>query len=188
MAEISAKLVMTLREKTNAGMMECKKALTEAEGDLEKAETILRKSGTIKAEKKAEELAKEEGVDLRFHDIIYKVSEEIEQAMIGKLDSLDREVYQGRAEVLQIFKAGKTVIAGSRVTDGFIKKNGKVRVKRGEDQIFEGLISALKRFKDDVNEVKNGFECGISLQGFDDLREGDILEFHTTEKYAQTSL
>ncbi|MBI3130093.1 MAG: translation initiation factor IF-2 [Acidobacteria bacterium] len=141
-----------------------------------------------KAEKKAEELAKEEGVDLRFHDIIYKVSEEIEQAMIGKLDSLDREVYQGRAEVLQIFKAGKTVIAGSRVTDGFIKKNAKVRVKRGEDQIFEGLISALKRFKDDVTEVKNGFECGISLQNFDDLREGDTLEFHTTEKYAQTSL
>ncbi|HJW34751.1 MAG TPA: translation initiation factor IF-2, partial [Holophagaceae bacterium] len=141
-----------------------------------------------KAEKKTEELAREEGVDLRFHDIIYKVTEEIEQAMIGKLDSLDREVYQGRAEVLQIFKAGKTVIAGSRVVDGFIKKNAKVRVKRGEDQIFEGLISALKRFKDDVTEVKNGFECGISLQGFDDLREGDTLEFHTTEKYAQTSL
>jgi translation initiation factor IF-2 len=141
-----------------------------------------------KAEKKAEELAKEEGVDLRFHEIIYKVTEEIEQAMIGKLDSLDREVYQGRAEVLQIFKAGKTVIAGSRVVDGFVKKNAKVRVKRGEDQLFEGAISALKRFKDDVTEVKNGFECGISLQGFDDLREGDILEFHTTEKYAQTSL
>jgi translation initiation factor IF-2 len=141
-----------------------------------------------KAEKKAEELAKEEGVDLRFHEIIYKVTEEIEQAMIGKLDSLEREVYLGRAEVLQLFKAGKVVIAGSRVTDGLIKKNAKVRVKRGEDQVFEGHLSGLKRFKDDVNEVKNGFECGISLSDFDGLKEGDVLEFFTTEKYAQTSL
>jgi translation initiation factor IF-2 len=141
-----------------------------------------------KAEKKAEELAKEEGVDLRFHEIIYKVTEEIEKAMIGKLDTLEREVYMGRAEVLQLFKAGKVVIAGSRVTDGLIKKNAKVRVKRGEDQIFEGSLSGLKRFKDDVNEVKNGFECGISLADYDGLKEGDVLEFFTTEKYAQTSL
>lgn len=141
-----------------------------------------------KAERKAEELAQEEGVDIRFHDIIYKVTEEIEQSMIGKLDMVDREAYQGRAEVLQLFKVGKNVIAGCRVTDGLVKKNSKVRVKRGEDQLFEGTLSSLKRFKDDVNEVKNGFECGISVDGFDALKEGDVLEFHTTEKVAQTTL
>jgi translation initiation factor IF-2 len=141
-----------------------------------------------KAEKKAEELAKEEGVDLRFHEIIYKVTEEIEQAMIGKLDSVEREIYLGRAEVLQLFKAGKTVIAGSRVTDGVVKKSAKVRVKREDEVVFEGTLSSLKRFKDDVNEVKNGFECGIALNDYDGLKEGDVLEFHTTEKVAQTSL
>ncbi|MBS1785317.1 MAG: translation initiation factor IF-2 [Acidobacteria bacterium] len=141
-----------------------------------------------KAERKAEDLAQEEGVDIRFHDIIYKVTEEIEQSMIGKLDMVEREAYQGRAEVLQLFKVGKTVIAGSRMTDGLVKRNSKVRVKRGEDQLFEGSLSSLKRFKDDVNEVKNGFECGISVEGFDGLKEGDVLEFFTTEKVAQTSL
>ncbi|HEU4952593.1 MAG TPA: translation initiation factor IF-2, partial [Holophagaceae bacterium] len=141
-----------------------------------------------KAERKAEDLAQEEGVDIRFHDIIYKVTEEIEQAMIGKLDTVEREVYLGRAEVLQLFKVGKNVIAGCRVTDGLVKKNARVRVKRGEDQLFEGTLSSLKRFKDDVNEVKNGFECGISIEGFDGQKEGDVMEFHTTEKVAQTSL
>ncbi len=141
-----------------------------------------------KAERKAEDLAQEEGVEIRFHDIIYKVTEEIEQSMIGKLDLVERESYQGRAEVLQLFKVGKTVIAGSRVTDGFVKRASKVRVKRGEDQIFEGALSSLKRFKDDVNEVKNGFECGISIEGFDGLKEGDLMEFYTTEKVAQTTL
>ncbi|MBS1767651.1 MAG: translation initiation factor IF-2 [Acidobacteria bacterium] len=141
-----------------------------------------------KAERKAEDLAQEEGVDIRFHDIIYKVTEEIEQAMIGKLDTVEREVYLGRAEVLQLFKVGKIVIAGCRVTDGLVKKNAKVRVKRGEEQLFEGTLHSLKRFKDDVNEVKNGFECGIGIEGFDGEKEGDVLEFHTTEKVAQTSL
>ena len=141
-----------------------------------------------KAERKAEELANEEGVEIRFHDIIYKITEEIEKAMIGKLDLVEREAYQGRAEVLQLFKVGKTVISGCRITDGLVKKNSKVRVKRGEDLIFEGTLSTLKRFKDDVNEVKNGFECGISLEGYDGQKEGDALEFFTTEKVAQTSL
>ena len=141
-----------------------------------------------KAEKKTEELAREEGVDLRFHDIIYKVTEEIEQAMVGMLDATEKETVHGQAEVRQLFKIGRTVIAGSFVTDGKVQKTFKVRVKRGEEVLFEGALKSLKRFKEDVSEVKNGLDCGIALEGFDELREGDVLEFFSKEKVIATSL
>jgi len=141
-----------------------------------------------KAEKKTEELAREEGVDLRFHDIIYKVTEEIEQAMVGMLDATEKETVHGQAEVRQLFKIGRTVIAGSFVTEGKVQKSFKVRVKRGEAVLFEGGLKNLKRFKEDVTEVKNGLDCGISLDGFDELKEGDILEFFSKEKVIATSL
>ncbi len=141
-----------------------------------------------KAEKKTEDLAREEGVDLRFHDIIYKVTEEIEQAMVGMLDATEKETVHGQAEVRQLFKIGRTVIAGSFVTEGKVQKSFKVRVKRGEAVLFEGGLKNLKRFKEDVTEVKNGLDCGISLEGFDELKEGDILEFFSKEKVIATSL
>src|SRR5512133_865499 len=141
-----------------------------------------------RAEKKTEELAREEGVDLRFHDIIYKVTEEIEQAMVGMLDATEKETVHGQAEIRQLFKIGKTVIAGSFVTEGKVQKSNKVRVKRGEEVLFEGGLKNLKRFKEDVTEVKNGLDCGISLDGFDELKEGDILEFFSKEKVIATSL
>ncbi|WP_243295734.1 translation initiation factor IF-2 [Geothrix mesophila] len=141
-----------------------------------------------RAEKKTEELAHEEGVDLRFHDIIYKVTEEVEQAMVGMLDATEKETVHGQAEVRQLFKIGKAVIAGSFVTEGKVQKSNKVRVKRGEEVLFEGGIKNLKRFKEDVTEVKNGLDCGISLDGFDELKEGDILEFFSKEKVIATSL
>ena len=141
-----------------------------------------------KAEKKTEELAREEGVDLRFHDIIYKVTEEIEQAMVGMLDATEKETVHGQAEVRQLFKIGRTVIAGSFVTEGKVQKAFKVRVKRGEEVLFEGALKSLKRFKEDVSEVKNGLDCGIALDGYDELKEGDLLEFFSKEKVVATSL
>ncbi len=141
-----------------------------------------------KAEKKADELAHEEGVDIRFHDVIYKITEEIEAAMVGLLDATEKETIQGQAEVRQIFKVNKTIIAGSFVTEGKVQKSFKARVKRGEEVVFEGLLKSLKRFKDDVHEVKNGLDCGISLEGFDGLKEGDVIEFFTNEKVIATSL
>jgi len=143
---------------------------------------------SVKAERKTEELAQEEGVDIRFHEIIYKVTEEITAAMMGLLDAEERETIQGLAEVRQIFRVNKSVIAGSFVTEGKVQKPFKVRVKRGPDVIWEGAIKTLKRFKDDVHEVKNGLDCGIDLDGFTGLREGDLLEFFTREKFAATSL
>ena len=141
-----------------------------------------------KAEKKAQELAHEEGVDLRFHDIIYKVTEEIEQAMVGLLDATDKETIHGLAEVRQLFKIGRVVIAGSFVTEGKVQKGYKVRVKRGEDTVFEGALKSLKRFKEDVAEVKNGLDCGILIEGYDELKEGDLLEFFSREKVIATTL
>ncbi len=141
-----------------------------------------------KAEKKADELAHEEGVDIRFHDVIYKITEEVEASMVGLLDATEKETIQGQAEVRQIFKVNKTIIAGSFVTEGKVQKSFKARVKRGEEVVFEGPLKSLKRFKDDVHEVKNGLDCGISLEGFDGLKEGDVIEFFTNEKVVATSL
>ncbi len=141
-----------------------------------------------KPERKAEELAQEEGVDIRFHDIIYKVTEEIEAAMVGLLDATEKETVQGQAEVRQIFKIGRTAIAGSFVTEGKVQKGYKVRVKRGGEVLHTGSLSSLKRFKEDVHEVKNGLDCGIGVDGWNDLKEGDILEFFTMERVIATSL
>jgi translation initiation factor IF-2 len=142
----------------------------------------------VAAEREAEDLAREGGVDIRNHTIIYKVTEEITNAMVGLLDATEKEVVQGHAEILQLFKVQKSVIAGCRIQDGSVKRSHLVRAKRGAEVIFEGNIKALRRFKDDVSEVKTGFECGIQLDGFDALAEGDTLEFFTKEKVAATSL
>ncbi|HJU83215.1 MAG TPA: translation initiation factor IF-2 [Holophagaceae bacterium] len=141
-----------------------------------------------KAERKAEELAQEEGVDIRFHDIIYKVTEEIEAAMVGLLDATEKETVHGQAEVRQVFKINKGIIAGCFVTEGKVQRAYQVRVKRGEEILFTGKLASLKRFKDDVSEVKNGLDCGIAVENFDGIKEGDVLEFFTKEKVIATSL
>ena len=141
-----------------------------------------------KAERKAAELAKEEGVDLRFHEVIYRVTEEIQAAMIGMLDTTEKETSLGRAEVRQLFKSGKLVIAGSFVTEGKVNRTAQVRVVHDKEIVFTGKLISLKRFKDDVSEVKNGLDCGIGIDGYNQLTEGDLLEFFTTEKVIATSL
>ena len=142
----------------------------------------------VKAERKTEELAQEEGIDIRFHDIIYKVTEEVTGAMVGLLSPVDKEVVQGHAEVRMVFKVQKNAVAGSYIQDGLVKRSFLVRVKRKDEVLFEGGLKSLRRFKDDVNEVKSGYECGIGIDGYDDLEEGDIFEFYTKEKVADTSL
>ena len=141
-----------------------------------------------KAERKAAELAKDEGVDLRFHEVIYRVTEEIQAAMIGLLDTTEKEIFLGRAEIRQLFKSGKLVIAGSFVTEGKVNRGAQVRVLREKEVVFTGKLISLKRFKDDVSEVKNGLDCGIGIDGYNQVAEGDLLEFFTTEKVVATSL
>lgn len=131
------------------------------------------------------ELAKQERVDIRLHSVIYKVEEEVRKAMIGMLDPLTKEVELGRAEVRKVVKIPKVGnIAGCFVLDGLIKRTAKARLIRDSVVVYEGEIASLRRFKDDVAEVKAGFECGIGLDRFSDIKEGDILECYTLEKYA----
>jgi len=117
------------------------------------------------------------GVEIRLYSIIYKVLEDIEAALKGMLDPVYEEVVTGQAEVRQTFKLSSVgTIAGCYVTDGVIERNSLVRVLRDGIVIFEGKMASLKRFKDDVKEVKNGFECGITIEKFNDIKEGDVIE------------
>ncbi len=143
----------------------------------------------VRPEARVADIAKHEDVDIRLHSIIYKVEEEITAAMIGMLDAIEKETILGKAVVQELFKVSKLgTIAGCRVTDGVIRRQAKARLLRDSVVVWEGDISTLKRFKDDVNEVKNGFECGISLVNFNDLKIGDEIEAFVIEKIAATEL
>lgn len=125
----------------------------------------------------AKRTAEAEEVEVRLHRIIYKVIEEIEAAMKGMLDPEFEEKIIGQAEVRQTFKVSKIgTIAGSYVTEGKITRDSGVRLIRDGIVIFEGEVDALKRFKDDAKEVAQGYECGITVRGFNDVKEGDIIE------------
>ena len=131
----------------------------------------------VRPDRKAREAAEEEGVEIRTYEIIYKVLEEIEAAMLGMLEPEFEEVVTGDAEVREIFgvpRVGK--VAGCYVTDGVITRGSKVRFLREGTIIWKGSVSSLKRFKDDAREVQSGFECGIGLSDFQDLKAGDIIE------------
>jgi len=143
----------------------------------------------VRPEARVGDIAKHEDVDIRLHSIIYKVEEEIKAAMIGMLDAIEKEVILGKALIQDIFKVSKIgTIAGCRVTDGVIRRQAKARLIRDGVVFWDGDIASLKRFKDDTNEVKNGFECGISLVNFNDLKVGDEIEAFTIEKIAATEL
>ncbi|MGI8544221.1 MAG: translation initiation factor IF-2, partial [Aridibacter sp.] len=138
---------------------------------------------------RAVDTAKQEDVDIRLHSIIYKVEEEITAAMIGMLDAIQKEVILGKALVLETYKVSKVgMIAGCRVTDGVIRRQAKARLIRDGVVIWDGDISSLKRFKDDATEVKQGFECGISLVNFNDLKVDDEIEAFIIEEIAPTEL
>jgi translation initiation factor IF-2 len=133
----------------------------------------------VKADPAAQRLAANEGVELRFYDVIYKLVDEVQAALTGMLEPTYREVVDGHAQVLQLFKAGKITIAGSRVTDGKITRASQVRIFRRDKQIFAGKIASLRRGKEDVREVGAGFECGITFEGFNDIEVGDTIEAYS---------
>ncbi len=137
----------------------------------------------VQADVAARRLAEREAVSIRLYDIIYRLIEDIEKAVKGMLKPEFTETVIGKAQVLAVFpisKVGK--IAGCRVLDGEIRRNAKVRLTRGSDIVFEGDIASLKHEKEDVREVRTGFECGIGLKNFNDIAVGDVLECYTSEK------
>ncbi len=137
----------------------------------------------VQAEVTARRLAESEGVSIRLYDIIYRLTEDIEKALKGMLEPVFTERHIGRAQVLAIFPISKTGrIAGCRVLEGELRRNGKIRLMRGADTVFEGEVASLRHEKDDVREVRAGFECGIGLKNFNDEVIGDIIECYNLEK------
>ncbi|MFN3418025.1 MAG: translation initiation factor IF-2 [Pyrinomonadaceae bacterium] len=143
----------------------------------------------VRPEPRVADIAKQEGVEIRLHSVIYKVEEEIKAAMIGMLDAIEKESILGKALVQETFRVSKIgTIAGCRVTEGVIRRQAKARLIRDGVVAWTGDIASLKRFKDDTSEVRQGYECGISLVNFNDIKVGDEIEAFVIEKIAPTEL
>jgi len=160
-------------------------AITETDVLLASASNAIVIGFNVRPERKAQELADQEKVDIRLHSIIYELQDEIKRAMSGLLEPTFKENYQGRAEVLNVFRIPKVgTVAGCRVSDGLIKRDSEVRLLRDNVQVFKGKVGSLRRFKDDAKEVTNGMECGISIAGYGDIKVGDTIEAFATERIA----
>ena len=152
-------------------------AINESDVSLASASNAIIIGFNVRPDATAKSIAEQEGVDLRLYRVIYQAIEDVEAAMKGMLDPVYEEKVIGHAEIRQIFKAsGVGNIAGSYVTDGIFQRNCKVRISREGEQIYEGELASLKRFKDDVKEVKAGYECGLVFEGFNDIKEEDQVE------------
>jgi len=129
------------------------------------------------------DLAKKKQVEIRNYSIIYQLSEDLKKAMTGMLDPIEKETYLGRADVRKIFRIPRIgIIAGCLVTDGKITRNAEIRILRDNEIIHQGKISSLKHLKNNVTEVKRDYECGIGIDNFKDITEGDVIEAFTIEK------
>jgi translation initiation factor IF-2 len=143
----------------------------------------------VRPNAEARSLADREGVEIRTYRVIYQLTDDIEQALVGMLKPVRTEETIGEVEVRQLFRVSRLgTIAGSYVTNGTVKRNASVRVVRDGTVIYETKIAQLRRFKDDVREVEEGFECGILLEGFNDVKEGDVLEIYETREVERTDL
>ena len=158
-------------------------AINESDVILASASNAIIIGFNVRPERKASDLAQREGVDIRMYSIIYELLDEVRKAVAGLLAPVIKETYLGRAEVRDTFRVkGAGVIAGCSVQDGIIKRDADVRVVRDGAVAYTGRVISLRRFKDDVNEVRSGFECGIGISNFNDVKVGDILECFKMEK------
>jgi translation initiation factor IF-2 len=163
--------------------------ITESDVMLASASNAIVAGFNVRPNAEARTLAEREGVDLRTYRVIYQLTEDIQQALVGMLAPEHVEESLGEAEVRALFRASRLgVIAGCYVTRGVIRRNSQIRVVREGAIIYETTIASLKRFKDDVREVQEGFECGILLENFNDLKEGDVLEAYETREIERTDL
>ncbi|MFB3921879.1 MAG: translation initiation factor IF-2 [Terriglobia bacterium] len=164
-------------------------AITESDVLLASASNAVIIGFNVRPERKATELAQLEGVDIRLHSIIYNVTDEIKKAMAGLLAVTVKEVTLGHAEVRDTFRISKVgTIAGSAVQDGKITREAKIRLLRDNVVIYEGKVKSLRHFKEDVNEVRSGLECGIGLENFNDVKVGDVIEAYVVEKVTEPAL
>ncbi len=160
-------------------------AVTETDVLLASAANAIIVAFNVRPERKAADLAQREGVDIRLHTIIYELLDELKKAVAGLLAPVIKEAYLGRAEVRNTFRVkGAGMIAGCSVQDGILKRDAEVRVLRDNIVIYTGKIISLRRFKEDVNEVRAGFECGVGISNFNDVKVADVLECFKVEKTA----
>src|SRR5215467_13488814 len=164
-------------------------AITENDINLASASDALVVGFNVRPSAEARSLAEREGVDIRTYRVIYQLTEDIQQALVGMLSPIEKEETLGEAEVRALFKVSRLgTIAGCMVTDGLVRRGAQVRIVRDGTVIHETSIAQLKRFKDDAREVAEGFECGILLDGFNDVKEGDVLECYETRQVERTDL
>jgi translation initiation factor IF-2 len=163
--------------------------ITEGDVNLASASNALVVGFNVRPSADARALAEREGVDIRTYRVIYQLTEEIQQALVGMLSPVETEETLGEAEVRALFRVSRLgTIAGCMVTSGVVRRGASVRVVRDGTVIYETSIAQLKRFKDDAREVSEGFECGILLDGFNDVKEGDVLEVYETREVERTDL
>src|SRR5215218_4898515 len=163
--------------------------ITENDVNLAAASNAMVVGFNVRPSAEARQLAERQGIDIRQYRVIYELTEEIEQALVGMLSPVETEAILGEVEVRALFKVSRLgTIAGCMVTSGVVRRGSNVRIFREGARIHETTIAQLKRFKDDAREVSEGFECGILLEGFNDLREGDIFEVYETREVERTSL
>ncbi len=164
-------------------------AITESDVLLASASNAIIIGFNVRPERKAQEMAEQENVDIRLHSIIYELQDEIKRAMTGMLDPVIKETYLGRAEVRDTFRIPKVgTVAGCQVIDGTIKRDSEVRLLRDNVVVFKGKVSSLRRFKDDASEVRNGMECGISIANYGDIKVGDVIEAFVIEHVAAEAI
>jgi translation initiation factor IF-2 len=160
-------------------------AITETDVLLASASNAVIVGFNVRPERNAQATADHEKVDIRLHTIIYELVDEMKRAMTGLLEPVFKEVYKGRAQVREVFRISKVgAVAGCMVDDGVIPRNSEIRLLRDNVVVHTGKILALKRFKNDASEVKSGFECGISIANFNDIKQGDVIEAFLTERVA----
>ena len=164
-------------------------AVTEADVHLASVSNAIIIGFNVRPQKTVEDLAEKENIDVRLHTVIYNVTDEIKKALAGLLEPTFKETTVGRAEVRNTFKVPKIgTIAGCYVTEGKVVRSGDVRLLRDSIIIYEGKVGSLKRFKDDATEVKQGFECGIGIAGYNDVKIGDVIEVFSVEKVQAASV
>jgi translation initiation factor IF-2 len=152
-------------------------AITENDVTLASASDAIIIGFNVRPTAAVKKVADNEGVEIRLYSIIYRIQEDIEAALKGMLEPEFEEVVTGQAEIRETYKISKIgTIAGCMVTDGVIKRDALVRVLREGIVVYEGKLASLKRFKDDAKEVRNGFECGLSIENYNDLKVGDVIE------------
>ena len=190
-ADVQGSLEPILNEIKNLGKGEIRINILYAEtGNISENDVLLASSSqaiiigfSVQADVAARRLAEKEGVSIRLYDIIYRLIEDVEKALKGMLAPEFTEKAVGKAVVLQVFSLSRgTKIAGCRVTEGELRRNGKIRLTRGKDIVYEGEVASLKHEKEDVREMRTGFECGIGFKNFSDIQVGDVLECYQLEK------